>query len=156
MFLGSQFSSGFRFVDKSFDDKDFPEEARDIDEENEDVPGVKNISDDKIVNLAEKRFNKHLKNPCGCHFQEKTVDFGKDAFPRYHPTKVCDREKISASENHCTFNSQCMEHFTKVLLLKYKPTTGDQADSNDLPRGIRKDFYWDTKEISVDCRCTFK
>ena len=138
------------------DQKYFPGENGVVNDENEELFGAKNLSDEKVINTAEKRFNKHLKHPCGCHFLESKRDFGSDTFPRYHIEKVCDREKISNSDNHCSFDSQCMEIYHKVLLLKYKSISSDDDQNSNLPRVFRRDFFWDNQKISIDCRCTFK
>lgn len=151
--LSFQPSKGFRINTKNVDTKTVDRNEL---EQNKYFTTMGNMSDYGIMSIAEKRFNKHLKHPCGCHFSEERIDFGKDSFPRYHVSKVCDHEKISKSENNCNFNSECKEHRHKVLLLKYRTNSADEDLNSDLPRGIRKDFYWDTKEVSIDCRCTFK
>jgi hypothetical protein len=148
-------SKGYRFLGKDEDVKTFPVESITTNEDTEDIFAFRNISDNKIAIRAEKRFNKHFKHPCGCHYKEKRIDFGVESYPRYHMAKYCDTEKIKSSENHCSFGSECKEHFMNILLLKYKPNNNDD-EVRDLPLGIREDYYWERKTISIDCRCAFK
>lgn len=155
MFLSCQSSKGYRFIAKEdLDVNKFPENGVPGDD-NDDMFAFNNITtDDNLSNRAEKRFNKHLKHPCGCHFKEKRIDFGPDSYPRYHIEKYCDHEKIKSVSNHCSYGSECKEHYMKILLLKYKSKSNDD-ETNDLPLGIREDYYWERKTIAIDCRCTF-
>lgn len=151
-----QASNGFRFRAPDFNTKLIP---RTVDFE--DIEGgfeFNNVSENKIVNRSEKRFNKHLKHPCGCHVKEKLKDFGVNSFPPSRMEKLCDREKNSNSENHCNFGSECKEHYVTVKLLKKKTQNSDNDDEvdYDLPPSLRKNYFWDSQLLSIDCRCSFK
>jgi hypothetical protein len=154
MLLCSQSAKGFRFINKEPDVKTFAIESSIAGEDDEDLLGFRNLSDEKIANRAEKRFNQHLIHPCGCHLKEKRIDFGKGSYPRFHFEKTCDHEKIQAADNHCRLGSECKEQYTNILLLKYKTDLNDGSIS-DLPRELRDGYFWERREIAIDCRCTF-
>lgn len=123
----------------------------------DETDGKDESSGDFMINQSTKRFNHYLNHPCSCPSKTKTVDFGADSYPRYQVSKVCDHEQIARSKNVCQLGSECKENFHKILLLKYRNKDLETINGkhHDLPREIRKDFYWDTQEISIDCRCAF-
>lgn len=105
-----------------------------------------NFTNEFQGSINEKRNNIHLKHPCSCPSIETMKNFGDNAFPRYHISKVCDREKIAQSESVCKFGSTCKEFHHKIFLLKFKtPEFPNPEATYELPRKMRKDFFWDTE-----------
>ncbi|CRK89511.1 CLUMA_CG003289, isoform A [Clunio marinus] len=109
------------------------------------------------VNTADKRFNEHLKHPCSCHSDLKWEDFGENVYPRYHRSKICNTDKNLQSNEICKFGTKCNNIYHKIYLLKMREKDMDllQEEHGTLPNNLKRDYYWHTKKISIDCRCIF-
>lgn len=88
--------------------------------------------------------------------QNEPVDFGLDVYPRYHSRKSCDWNLIKKSLNHCKTGLKCKEHFHKFRVLKIKPQDHvvDKYETL-LPHELRQKYFMDSKNISIDCRCSY-
>jgi hypothetical protein len=114
---------------------------------------AKNLSTDSLSASIEKRHgnSRHL---CSCHSIAERQDFGEGTFPRYLHSRVCDMKKIAETGENCHHGGHCEEFHHSILLLKLKSDAQDEERQHELPRDVKKNYFWFVRNISVDCRCT--
>lgn len=146
MFLVYQAIDGFRFNDdvgvikfRPSTEMNRPEDETGNDEGS--GGSESKLSDDTSVGLVDKRHNPHLKSLCSCPSKVRKEEF-VGSFPSHYYEKVCDWEKIGNSANFCDYSTNCKEIMHQVWLLKYRPKDMDIQDKHELPRTIKKEFYW--------------
>jgi hypothetical protein len=134
-------------------DDDYKDWHYEVDSLDNSIKDDKNSSTDSLANSVEKRHgnSKHL---CSCHSIAERQDFGEGTFPRYLQSRVCDKKKIAVMGENCHHGGHCKEFHHNILLLKLKSGAQDEERQHELPRDIRKNYFWFVRSISVDCRCT--
>ncbi|CAO1398063.1 unnamed protein product [Diamesa serratosioi] len=93
---------------------------------------------------------------CSCPTVTERVDFGQEVYPRYHNGQTCDWNLIKISRNHCKTGLKCMNHFHRIRVLTIKPQNHviDKFDTL-LPHELRQKYFMESKNISIDCRCSY-
>lgn len=98
-------------------------------------------AESNLIDNVDKRHNPHLKSLCSCPSKIRKEEFS-ESYPTHYYEKVCDWEKIGNSASFCDYTTKCKEIMHKVWLLKYRPKDMDTLDKHELPRAIKKEFYW--------------
>ncbi|CAO1407251.1 unnamed protein product [Diamesa hyperborea] len=137
---------------KPFESYSGDEEVNGTVDEYNDYEDVENPN--AVGNLINKRNG--IIHHCSCPTMNEPVDFGLDVYPRYHSRKSCDWNLIKKSHNHCKTGLKCKEHFHKFRVLKIKPQDHviDKYETL-LPHELRQKYFMDSKNISIDCRCSY-